>query len=280
MKKAIILFFIIFIYTNSFSQVGIGTNNPNATLEVVGEPSEVGVSDGIIAPRISRADLIAKTGYSVSQTGAIVYITDLSGTVNTASQNITEIGYYYFNGTSWKSMNSSGFKFIFGDTKQGFQSTDHSGWIKLDGRLISTLSSTQQTKAIALGFNTNLPDATNAYLSQNGLTIGSVTGNNTKTIAQNNLPNVAPTILINNAGDHSHAFSISSNGSTGGGTRAVFNITGVTDNNPNLGAGPTASAGNHTHTATVTSINGGVAQVQLDITPKSLSVNTFIYLGE
>ncbi|WP_408023303.1 hypothetical protein [Tenacibaculum sediminilitoris] len=146
MKKVSILFFMVLIYTTSFSQVGIGTNNPNTTLEVVGQPSSVGVADGVIAPRISRADLIAKTAYSTDQVGAIMYVTDLSGVLNTATQNITEIGYYYFNGSIWSSMNSSSNdKFSFGDTKQGFQTTDHSGWIKLDGRLISTLTTSQQT---------------------------------------------------------------------------------------------------------------------------------------
>jgi hypothetical protein len=41
----------------------------------------------------------------------------------------------------------------------------------------------------------------------------------------------------------------------------------------------TSSAGNHNHTITTSSINGGVSQQVLDVTPKSLSVNTFVYLG-
>jgi hypothetical protein len=35
----------------------------------------------------------------------------------------------------------------------------------------------------------------------------------------------------------------------------------------------------HNHTATSTSINGGVTQQSIDITPRRLVVNTFIYLG-
>jgi hypothetical protein len=41
----------------------------------------------------------------------------------------------------------------------------------------------------------------------------------------------------------------------------------------------TSSAGNHNHTITTASINGGVSQQSIDATPKSLSVNTFVYLG-
>jgi hypothetical protein len=35
----------------------------------------------------------------------------------------------------------------------------------------------------------------------------------------------------------------------------------------------------HTHSASATSINGGVTQQAIDKTPRSLVVNTFIYLG-
>jgi hypothetical protein len=35
----------------------------------------------------------------------------------------------------------------------------------------------------------------------------------------------------------------------------------------------------HTHSATASSINGGVIQQAIDKTPRSLVVNTFIYLG-
>lgn len=278
MKKIFTLLLSLFIYTNLFSQVGIGTSDPKATLEVAGKPTEVAVADGLIAPQISRADLISKTAYTANQTGAIIYVTDLTGTVNMATQKITEVGYYFFNGTRWNSMTNNSSKF--GDTKQGFQPADHAGWIKLDGRLITTLTTTQEAQAIALGFTVNLPNATNTYLAQNGSALGSVTGNNTKTIAQNNLPNVTPTIIISNNGNHSHGLAVNSSGPSGGGQRAWFDINGVTDSTADLGAGFTSVSGNHSHTATASSINGGVSQVQLDITPKTMSVNTFIFLGE
>jgi len=58
----------------------------------------------------------------------------------------------------------------FGDIKTGIQSGDHNGWVKLDGRLKSALSGTQQAQATSLGIGANLPDATNAFLVQNGST--------------------------------------------------------------------------------------------------------------
>jgi hypothetical protein len=56
--------------------------------------------------------------------------------------------------------------------------------------------------------------------------------------------------------------------------------------NNNWTAGATVSnanvindSGNHNHSFTTSSINGGVTQSALDVTPRSLSVNTFVYLG-
>lgn len=265
-----------------FAQVGIGTTSPNATLELVGKPSEVGVADGFIAPRISRANLIAKTAYTTVQIGAIVYVSDLSGTTNTATQNIIEVGYYNFNGTRWESMNSNSSKFHFGDIKQGFQANDHSGWIKLDGRAKSTLTAAQQTQATALGIGTNLPNATDAYLVQNGTVIGSVSGSNSKTIVRSNLPNVTLTGTTSTDGSHTHTMNVNDNSVITTGQGAVAMKEG--QNNWTSGAAassPTviASSGSHSHSFTTTSLNNNVIQTSLDITPKSLSVNTFIYLG-
>ena len=88
--------------------------------------------------------------------------------------------------------------------KSGIQTIDHEGWIKLDGRLISTLSVTQQSAATAMGVSGNLPNASNAYLVQNGGGMGAVSGANTTTLAQTNLPNVNFTGTAASAGDHAH----------------------------------------------------------------------------
>ena len=166
-------------------------------------------------------------------------------------------------------------QFNYGDVKTGFQTSDHNGWIKLDGRLKSSLSSSQQSQATSLGFGTNLPDASNAFLVQNGGTPGSVLGSNTKTITQANLPNVSLTGNTSTDAGHTHTnpfttstLNLSWGVAYGGG--AGYNISG---------ASTTSSSGSHAHTLTTSSINGGVSQTALDVTPKSMSVNTFIYLG-
>lgn len=254
----------------AFAQIGIGNNDPKATLDISGNPSATGTPDGIIAPRINRADLIAKSAYTTAQKGTIIYIADLSGTTNIATNKITEIGYYYFDGAKWCSMNSTGFTFNYGDIKTGIQSNDHNGWIKLDGRAINTLTATQQVKAAALGIGSNLPNATNTYLVQNGNALGSISGSNTRTLAQNQLPN----ITLNYSRFSSFTTDGISGSSSGtlplnGTSSALIGWTG------NGRINFTSS-----NTNTTSSLNGDVTQQNLDITPKSMSVNTFIFLGD
>ena len=198
-------------------------------------------------------------------------------------------------------------QYSLGDVKTGIQTGDHNGWVKLDGRLKSTLTASQQTQATVLGIGTNLPDATNAVLMQSSGTLGTVTGSMSATIAQNQLPNIAPTITVNstvstmqNAGNHDHSIRIvpSSTGGYANGNPSAFkngmmpttevdaDITDRIGSASYINTGIIGSAGTHTHTmdahthsASATSINGGVTQQAIDKTPRSLVVNTFIYLG-
>ena len=165
--------------------------------------------------------------------------------------------------------------FTFGDIKTGMQSIDHNGWVKLDGRAKSSLTATQQTQATALGISTSLPDATNAFLVQNGSAVGTVAGSSTKTITQANLPNVTLTGSTNSAGSHTHTMPFATSAinlswiTTGGGAAGYLNNGNTT----------TSSSDSHEHTLTTSSLNGNVTQTTFDVTPKTLSVNTFIYLG-
>ena len=105
MKKTLLSLSILSLGIISYAQVGVGTNDPKATLDVVGKPTDTNTPDGVIAPRIKRTELIAKnTIYTTAQTGAIVYVTDVTGTADSAggkAVDVTAIGYYYFDGTKW-----------------------------------------------------------------------------------------------------------------------------------------------------------------------------------
>ena len=103
MKKIFIA--ISYLSTISlFGQTGINTKSPNAALEVISKSSETSYSDGIIPPKLTKADLVNKlqTAYSTNQTGAVIYVTDTTGTFNdTRVEKIFFPGYYHFNGSQW-----------------------------------------------------------------------------------------------------------------------------------------------------------------------------------
>ena len=109
MKKILLCAAFIAASFTSIAQVGVGTTSPKATLDVVGNPSAVGTQDGVIPPRLTADQLIAKTGYTADQTGAIVYVS-LAPTVATTSttENVVVKGYYYFDGTEWLSLDAKG----------------------------------------------------------------------------------------------------------------------------------------------------------------------------
>jgi hypothetical protein len=159
-----------------------------------------------------------------------------------------------------------------GDCKSGLQAADHNGWIVLNGRLKSTLTTTQQAAATSLGIGANLPDATGRAFVQGtrGAQIGS------STILQANLPAVT---LI--GGNHGH--SISDPGHTHQTQQAnngTFNSNGA--------AGAPVGFGNSFTTSTSTTGIGVGASGNISIplggngasyTPAAIGVNQFLFLG-
>ena len=113
MKKNIILFTALLLSGIVFSQVGVNTNLPKATLDVVGKPTTTDAIDGIIAPRISGDQLKAKDAvYTAAQNGTFVYVTDVPSTSSTGkTEFIKYIGYYYYDATisKWTPMKKTKF---------------------------------------------------------------------------------------------------------------------------------------------------------------------------
>ncbi|PXV69128.1 hypothetical protein CLV62_101397 [Dysgonomonas alginatilytica] len=105
-KVSLVLIFLWLSLISSFGQVGINTENPQSTLDVSGDNSSAAA--GIIAPRQTRQQLITKAAsYTVNQRGAIVYVTDVTGGTNAATANVTQAGYYYYDGSLWQPFNNS-----------------------------------------------------------------------------------------------------------------------------------------------------------------------------
>ena len=257
MKKVLFVISICFFsYANA--QVGIGTDTPEVTSVL--DLSSAGNNKGFLVPRITESQRDAITSPA---NGLLIFQTN----------NIEGFYYYSTATSSWSRMSLYSEINEYGDVKTGIQSTDHNGWVKLDGRLKSSLNSSQQARATLLGIGSNLPNANNAYLVQNGETLGGVTGSNSKSISQANLPNVNFTGNTNTTGNHVHNMTFQRN-------QGDHDISGKIGDNGHFGdvtySGSMQGAGNHSHSVTVNSGGSGVA---LDITPKSLSINTFIYLG-
>lgn len=277
MKQLFVLSITLFSLV-THSQIGINTSDPKVTLDVTGKPSNPSEMDGILAPRLSGNELNAKS-YTANQTGALVYVTTSRTAIdNGQTANVTSNGYFTFDGSNWQKVGKNSDN-IYGDIKTGLQSGDHNGWIRLDGRSLSTLNSNQQTQATLLGLNTNLPDASNSFLVQDNSNLGNITSSNTRTIAQNQLPNVTLSGTTNTSGNHNHTFDRRIRYDSEGATADALGSP-VGANEDFDGSGTTSSDGSHNHSFTTSSLNGNVPQQILDITPKSLNVNFFIFLGE
>ena len=109
MKKLLLSVAVIATSFTSFAQVGIGTTTPKASLDVVGTANTATTTDGIIAPRLTGDQLIAKTAYGTDQTAAIVYVSSAPTVATTASTiHVKETGYYFFDGTVWQAMEAKG----------------------------------------------------------------------------------------------------------------------------------------------------------------------------
>ncbi|PQA92414.1 hypothetical protein B0A69_15370 [Chryseobacterium shigense] len=102
MKNKLFTIAAMSLYFGVSAQVGINTNQPQATLDVVGFPLNTGKLDGIIAPRLVVSQLGAKT-YTTAQTGALVYVTVIDTVPsNPQTASVTAPGYYYFDGAVWQ----------------------------------------------------------------------------------------------------------------------------------------------------------------------------------
>jgi hypothetical protein len=96
--KNFTLLILIIISRFSYAQVGIGTTNPEATLEIkASTPSNPSNTDGILVPRV---DTFPTTNPTASQNGMLVFLT-------TALPNFP-VGFYYWDNssTNWMRMDT------------------------------------------------------------------------------------------------------------------------------------------------------------------------------
>jgi hypothetical protein len=100
MKRILLCAALFAASFTTVAQVGVGNTDPKATLDVTGDAADTASLDGIIAPRLTGDELRAKT-YTADQLGAIVYATVADTAPAGQTVNVTEAGYYSFDGTEW-----------------------------------------------------------------------------------------------------------------------------------------------------------------------------------
>lgn len=107
MKKSILTTTLLMAVICLYSQVGINTESPAATLDVKKlEEFDKTIPEGIITPIFTGEELTEKNGaYTSAQMGTIVYVTapfEASVPANDKTEDVKTPGYYFFNGTKWQ----------------------------------------------------------------------------------------------------------------------------------------------------------------------------------
>lgn len=276
-KNTFILLLIINTQTLLAQNVGINTTTPNsnALLDV---PS---TNKGALMARTALTNTNLWIPLSSHVEGMLVY-----NITNNLSSSVTSVqpSLYYNDGSKWVMMGPTGRKI--GDIKQmAAAKSDHEGWVILDGRLITSLSSIQQTNAVALGFIGNLPNATDTYIKvSNGINTGEIGYGNTFTLSQAQLPNVNFTGTSNSDGAHTHTYNDTNTPTQTLGLATnvlallpLLNIVVASPDNLSVHSGITTNNGAHSHSLSIPSGGSNIAITQK---PEYLSVNTYIFLGQ
>lgn len=88
-----------------YSQVGINTSDPEATLDIKGKP-QTNIPDGVLVPRFTVDELSMKdAAYGDAQNSALVFVTSGIGSSG-KTMNIKKPGFYYYDTPSnlWKAV--------------------------------------------------------------------------------------------------------------------------------------------------------------------------------
>lgn len=104
MKKKIIFIGLLAISSLAFSQVGINTPTPKATLDIAAKTSDGSSPEGLIIPQLTGNQIkSADTQYGTAQTGTLIFATSAVSSVEAGSktEQMDVPGYYYFDGTKW-----------------------------------------------------------------------------------------------------------------------------------------------------------------------------------
>ena len=101
MKKDVITLSALLLSTLAFSQVGINTPDPRASLDITAKNATgtTRTAEGLLIPRVDRQRAQSMTGV---ETSTLIYVNNIAtGTATGIAANINTVGYYYYDGTRW-----------------------------------------------------------------------------------------------------------------------------------------------------------------------------------
>ena len=166
----------------AYSQVGIDTETPKATLDVAGKPTDMSKIDGFIVPRLAGTELKAKDAlYGADQNAALIYVTTPLASADTSAKtiNVTSSGYYFFDGNIWQKLNS-------GNTATDWSlvgnsgttaGTNFIGTTDTQDFIVKTNNTERERTYNTVDTNNTIKTITGGDLNLNGITVGRGSGN-------------------------------------------------------------------------------------------------------
>lgn len=101
--KNIFTAFLLFIPYFTIAQTGIGTKNPQATLDIASKPVDLSAVDGILPPRLTGNELKSKDNiYGNNQNGTLVFATSPAAPITPKTIEVVKSGYYYYDAIAEK----------------------------------------------------------------------------------------------------------------------------------------------------------------------------------
>lgn len=106
MKKNGIILLAMLTSGLAYSQIGVNTPDPKATLDITAKNLTGTSAEGILIPRVDRQRAQSMTGVEIS---TLIYVNSIAtGSQAGTAANIDAAGYYYFDGSAWIKLNAGG----------------------------------------------------------------------------------------------------------------------------------------------------------------------------
>lgn len=186
MKKSLILLGLIstgFAYAQHEGKIGINTETPKATLEIIPNTENrlenATTNEGIIIPKLSKLR-IANIENNKLVEGTLVYATDnvYTGT-NTKVSRINEKGYYFYNGTEWEKMSTKNAMPIrIETTNTTITPADNGGYVYINS---TAPNSVTIPTTLPIGFSCVIVQLGTGVVNLSGITLESSRGIKTRT---------------------------------------------------------------------------------------------------